>query len=166
MWICTPLPPGRAQLKPLHYKTHPEFPGLGIIKIHYFSPHSPTKSVLKRWYGACRCVSTVLSLDLLKQLIPGFSFSASQSGPWSQPFLSAVDLQKEIPLNCSLLGRRHEGKMYSLPKQNLLFPILLQEKTPRPLGKNVALAVPSAALLSCCREKCYRKVGYFIYISS
>lgn len=34
--ICTSVPPGKAQLKPLSYKTHSASHGPGIIKIHYF----------------------------------------------------------------------------------------------------------------------------------
>lgn len=50
-------------------------------------------------------------------------------------------------------------------KQNLLLPILLERRQQRSLGKYMALVVPDEALASCYSEKCYRKVGYFIYIS-
>ena len=40
--LCEFLP-GRAQLKPLSYKTRSAFPGLSITKIHCFLPHSHSR---------------------------------------------------------------------------------------------------------------------------
>lgn len=95
--ICTSVPPGKAQLKPLNYKTHSASHGQGIIKIHYFL-HSELQSLqnqcqrdVTRNIGVCP-----LSLDFF----PNLSFSDSQFGPWSLPFLCAVVLQKKRPLKC------------------------------------------------------------------
>lgn len=168
----------RAQLKPLNYKTPSAFPGPDAIKIHYFLPHSHSQCPQNQCWRDATGHTGMYPLS--------FPSSCEEVSPqaadcsWSLVFLSQPHNLVLSPCpSCVPWVYRNKfhltANFWEGGIKGKFIPFLKIAKTKPPVshptaregskGKYMVFVVPDAALVSCYSEKCYRKVGYFIYIS-